>query len=150
MLLLRGFESTSFRKPVDDWLTRVGLLQRVLALLGLPMALFPEAILSVFLENPETVALAKTPLRLYSLYIGLDAIALVLMNALHGAGDSKTVMKISVGLQWGVFLPFAFLAGPTLGGGLLAIWCVQIAYRFLQVLVVMRTWQRGRWLEIKV
>ena len=127
---------------------RIGVI--ALALLGLPMALFPEAILSVFLENPETVALAKTPLRLYSLYIGLDAIALVLMNALHGAGDSKSVMKISVGLQWGVFLPFAFLAGPMLGGGLLAIWCVQIAYRFLQVLVVMRTWQRGRWLEIEV
>ncbi len=142
----RGDKEDAMRWGWD--VVRIGIF--ALALLGLPMVLFPEAILSIFLENPETVALAKLPLRLYGLYIGLDAIALVLMNALHGAGDSKTVMKISVGLQWGVFLPFAFLAGPMLGGGLLAIWCVQIGYRFLQTLVVMATWRRGRWLDIEV
>ena len=139
------------REDAMQWgwdVVRIGIF--VLALLGLPMVLFPGPILGVFLENPETVALAELPLRLYGLYIGIDAVALVLMNALHGAGDSKTVMKISVGLQWGVFLPCALIAGPVLGGGLLAIWCVQIGYRFLQTLVVMATWKRGRWLEIEV
>jgi putative MATE family efflux protein len=127
---------------------RVGMI--VLGLLGLPMILFPGQILGLFLENPDTVELAKLPLRLYGGFMAIDAIALVLMNALHGAGASATVMRISVGLQWGLFLPVAYVCGPILGGGLLAIWSVQIGYRTIQTLIFVATWRRGKWLSIQV
>jgi MATE family multidrug resistance protein len=127
---------------------RVGML--TLGLLGLPMMLFPEQILGLFLENPDTVALAKLPLRLYGGIMAIDAVALIIMNALHGAGASATVMRISVGLQWGLFLPTAYVAGPVLGGGLLALWSVQIGYRIIQTVVFAVTWKRGNWQSIEV
>jgi multidrug resistance protein, MATE family len=127
---------------------RIGMI--TLGGLGLPMILFPEWMLGLFLENPDTVALAALPLRLYGGIMIVDAITLVLMNALHGAGASATVMRISVGLQWGLFLPCAYLAGPVMGGGLLAIWSVQIGYRIIQSVVFAATWKRGRWQGIEV
>jgi MATE family multidrug resistance protein len=127
---------------------RVGMF--ALGVLGLPMMLFPSAILGLFLENPETVGLAALPLRLYGGIMIVDAVTLVLMNALHGAGASSTVMRISIGFQWGLFLPCAYFAGPVMGGGLLAIWCVQIGYRMIQSVVFVATWRKGKWQSIEV
>ena len=59
-------------------------------------------------------------------------------------------MVVSVGTQWGLFLPAAWIAGPMLGGGLLAIWIVQVVYRTLQALIFGAIWQRGRWAAIRV
>ena len=127
---------------------RIGMIS--LAILGLPMMLVPELILGVFLENPATVELAAWPLRIHGAFMTFDAIALVLMNALHGAGASSTVMRISVGLQWGLFLPAAYLCGPVLGGGLLTIWSIQILYRSIQCVFFAITWSKGKWQSIEV
>jgi hypothetical protein len=37
-----------------------------------------------------------------------------------------------------------------MGGGLLAIWSVQIGYRIIQSVVFATTWKRGRWQGIEV
>ena len=121
-----------------------------LTLLGLPMLLFPELILSLFIANHETLLLAKRPLQLVGLLIGVDGIGLVLQQALLGAGASRQVMVVSTALQWLVFLPAAYLVGPVLGHGLLAIWIAQMGYRGLQSLFFVIIWRRGRWAQIRV
>lgn len=142
------------RGDVDDavrwgWdVTRVAVVG--LTFLGLPMVLFPEAILSVFLHNPATLELAVVPLQLVGLFIGIDGIGLVLQNALLGAGASRDVMIVATSLQWGLFLPVAWLVGPVLGHGLLAIWLAQMLYRGLQSGVYVLIWRRGRWAQIEV
>ena len=62
--------------------------------------------------------------------IVVDAAGMVLMQALNGAGATRTSMTVSVGLQWLLFLPAAFVAGPTLGMGSSASGCA--------------TWRGGR------
>jgi hypothetical protein len=37
-----------------------------------------------------------------------------------------------------------------MGGGLLAIWCVQIGYRMIQSVVFVATWRKGKWQSIEV
>jgi len=118
--------------------------------IGLGMALAPDLVLAPFLENPETAELARDPLRVFGLFIGLDAVGLVLMNALLGAGDAKRVAVVATSLQWGLFLPVAALLGPVLGFGLLSIWIAQIGYRVLQAGVFAALWQRGRWASVQV
>lgn len=122
---------------------RVGVV--FLMLLGLPMLLLPGRILGVFLHDPETLELARLPLQLMGATIWLDAVGMVLSNALIGAGATRTAAVIIVGMQWLLFLPGAWLAGPVLGYGLLGIWVLQVGYRGLQSLVVALVWQRGRW-----
>lgn len=115
------------------------------ALITLPAVLFPEPVLSVFLHDPTTLALAAAPFRLIAAFMWFDAVGMVLLNAHFGAGDSKTVMVVSIVMQWLLFLPAAYVVGPLLGGGLMAIWTAQAVYRSLQTLVFAASWARGRW-----
>ncbi len=107
-------------------------------------------ILSVFLTNPETRQLAYWPMILWASLIGLDTMAMVLMNALIGAGDTRRSMWISLVSQWLFFLPVAFLVGPVLGFGLLGVWLVNGVYRLLQSAAATHHWAARRWVGIEV
>jgi MATE family multidrug resistance protein len=122
----------------------------VMAVLGLPMLLFPDVILRVFLHEPLTLDIARGPLRLVGATIGVDAVGMVLMNALVGAGASRASMMVSIGTQWLLFLPVAYVLGPVLGLGLMAIWIAQISYRGLTAVVFAQLWRSGTWSTIKV
>ena len=122
----------------------------VVAVLSLPAVLFPELILSGFIHEPATLALAKNPLRLAAGFLFIDAVGMVLMNALTGVGDTKRVMFIGVGFQWLLFLPLVYLLGPILGYGLVVIFGTQAAYRGLQAVVFAGMWKRGRWQHIEL
>jgi putative MATE family efflux protein len=128
----------------------VRLASLAVGLLALPAALFPEAVLGLFLHEPETLALARLPLQALALTMAVDTVGTVLLNALLGAGYSRRVMVVSISLQWGLFLPFAYLVGPVLGHGLLAVWLASIAYRALQALAFVLIWWRGRWAGVVV
>lgn len=119
--------------------------------LGLSMALFPRTILSIFLaQQPEVLAIAVTPLRLVGVTVAVDAVGMVLLNAIMGAGATMLAMVVSTLAQWMVFLPVAYLVGPVLGYGLIGIWLTQIGYRALQTVVLMGLWRSGRWSRIRL
>jgi putative MATE family efflux protein len=122
----------------------------VVGALSIPAVLFPEPILSGFIHDPATLALATNPLRVAAGFLFIDSVGMVLMNALTGAGDTKRVMYIGVSFQWLLFLPLVYLLGPTLGLGLVVIFATQAAYRGLQALTFATMWKRGRWQEIKL
>lgn len=122
----------------------------IVALIGLPGLLFPELLLGIFMTDAETIALASGPMRLVAGLLAADAIGLILMNALIGAGDTRRVMLVSLLLQWAIFLPIAWLLGPILGFGLMTVWVAQIGYRSIQSGIFTLMWARGRWAEIRV
>lgn len=142
------------KDPVDaaawGWdVARVGIVS--LGLLGLPMLLAPELCLTPFLwGRPETIAIAAGPLRVVGGTMAVDAVGMVMMQALMGAGATRRVAVWSIALQWGLFLPGAYVAGPIAGGGLLAIWTVQAAQRTLQTGLFAWMWAQGTWKEIRV
>jgi multidrug resistance protein, MATE family len=127
---------------------RVGMLG--LFVLGLPGALWPELLLGVFIHDPETMAVARFPMRLVGLGMAVEGLGMVMMHSLLGAGDTKRVMKIAVLAQWAAFLPLAYLAGPVLGFGLTFIWCMQVGYRAAMAGTFTWFWVRGDWARIKV
>lgn len=122
----------------------------VLGALGLPMLLIPDVILAGFLHDAATLDLARGPLRLVGASIAIDGVGMVLMNALLGAGASRTVMGVAVTVQWVVFLPAAYVIGPVLGYGLVEIWAAQVVYRALLAAVMVVLWRRGEWKTIEV
>ncbi|UYG09550.1 MATE family efflux transporter [Halomonas sp. M4R1S46] len=121
-----------------------------LALIALPMVLFPEAVLALFLHDPALTAMGRMPLRLTAVMIVLDAAALVFAQALLGAGANRTVMTTTLTLQWLVFLPLAWWVGVQLGYGLVGIWWVQLGYRCLNSAWFVMIWQRRRWLRLAI
>lgn len=122
----------------------------ILAVLGLPMLLVPEAILSLFLHQESLIELGRIPLMLTGIMITLDSAALVFNQALQGAGAHRSVMQTSLSLQWLFFLPAAWFLGIYLEGGLLGIWLAQLAYRVINSAVFIRIWQQRRWQKISI
>lgn len=119
-------------------------------LISLLLIPFADPLLGIFLSNPETRQLAYWPMILWALAIGFDTTGMVLMNALIGAGDTRRSMWISVVAQWIFFLPFAFIAGPVLGFGLLGVWVMNGIYRVGQAVVCVQHWSGRHWAGIKL
>lgn len=134
-----------------QWAYDVGkIAMAVMLIASLPALIYPDLLLVIFLHEPETLAMARWPLRLLAATIWLDVWGIVMMNSLLGAGDSRRVMVISIVMQWAINLPLAYLLGPVLGGGLLAIWGMQAAYRAVQAGIMTSLWARGGWADIKL
>ena len=122
-----------------------------MGLLGLPMVLFPELLLTtIYTLKPATLAVALWPLRLVGMSMVFEAIGTVLQNSLLGAGDTRRVMAVAITNQWLVFLPCAYLIGPFAGLGLTAIWLLQVVYRCLQALVFAQFWHSRQWAHIRI
>ncbi len=118
----------------------------MLSILALPMLLFPAQILGIFFTDPALLELGTLPLRITAVMIVLDAAALVLAQALMGAGAQRTVMLLTLGMQWLVFLPLAWWVGIVMGYGLVGVWLSQLCYRLLNSGSFLWVWQRRRWL----
>ena len=111
---------------------------------------FPDLMLRLFIHDPATLEMARTPLRLVALVLPFDVFGMVYLNALQGVGDQKRVMMVVVGTQWLFFLPAAFLAGPHLGYGLVGIWAVHLVYRGVQAGLMTMLWRKGDWMNLRV
>lgn len=142
------------RKDPEDahrwaWDTvKIGMVS--ISLLSIPMWLVPEAILSIFLHEPGVIEIARVPLQLVGIAIVIDAVNLILMSSLQGAGATKVTMLVGIVCQWLIFLPLAWLIGPYLGMGLTAIWLAQGLYRLLQTFWFAALWQKRDWVHIKL
>jgi len=127
---------------------------RVSMWLFVPLAatviLFPSPVLALFVRDAALVDLGRLPLQMLGINILLDALGLIMMQALLGVGASRLVMIVAVGLQWLLFLPAAYLLGPVFSMGLLSIWIAMGVYRLLQTTIFTRAWQRGGWMQLKV
>ncbi len=126
------------------------LAMMIVGLVALVGLLAPDVILRVFLHEEETIALARFPLRLLGGTMAIDTLGGVLLNALMGSGASRTVMKVSISLQWGLFLPVAWFLGPVLGFGMSAVWAAQVGYRCLQAFVFVLIWKSRSWIDVSV
>jgi len=142
------------RKDPEDahrWAWDVYKVAAVLfALLAIPMLLLPGPILNFFLRDAQLVEIGRLPLQLVGLGILVDGLGLVMMHALLGAGATGLVMKVSVGFQWVLFLPVAYVLGPVLGLGLTAVWLGMTVYRALQSGVFVAAWERKAWVHIRL
>lgn len=143
------------RRQVDDarqWGWDVCKLAAVvLVLIGVPALVAPEPILGVFIVGePETLAIAVAPLRIIAASLIFEAVGMVLLNAHIGAGATKRVMVVSIGLQWGLQLPMVWFCGVHLGWGLTAVFAVQVIARALQAIIFSVSWRGEAWSTVEV
>ena len=143
------------RGDVDDatrwgWeVVRIGVV--LMMVIGLPMAAIPELLLAPFFPGePEPLALAIAPMRLVGFTIGVEAFSMVLLNAIVGAGATTTALIIAVTMQWGLFLPLAWVFGPVKGGGLMTIWIINVGHRAVMAAILALVWGSRRWADVKL
>ena len=142
----RGDSDDAYRWGIDIVIMTAALM----AILAIPMICFPCTMLRLFTPSQEVIDAGCGALVLAWIGLPIQSVALVLNQGLMGAGDNTRVMFVSIGSQWGVLLPGAYLAGPILGLGLTAIWSVQILYRTIQSLIFGILWHGTHWRNIDV
>jgi MATE family multidrug resistance protein len=109
----------------------------------------PETLLSIWIHDEQTRQLAIWPTRILGLMITFNGIGYMLSTMLNGAGDVKRVTMVNLVTQWFLLVPGAYLLGPTLGFGLIGVWCLhQFGYRAGQAVIFAYFWRQGKWSRI--
>lgn len=121
----------------------------LLTVLGLPMLLIPDLVLSIFIHDAATRDLALWSMRIMGITMPIEALGFAFMNGLLGAGDGRRVMMVTVGTQWILFLPIVYVIGPVLGFGLTSVWLWQGITRAVQVWALIAMWRGRKWQHIK-
>ena len=108
------------------------------------------AFASGFGSNAEYIAsLAIVLLRLAALYTLADSAQLVFTGALRGAGDTRWVMRMSIGLHW-LFSGLAIFLIRYVQADPVAVWLVFIAFVMGLGLVMFLRFRGGKWQRIQL
>lgn len=129
-------------------IAKIGIIWSTL--LGLPLFLFPNWFLSLFITDPEAISMAVIPLQMTGVSTGITSLIFIFAYTLVSIGDSARVLMVSIGTQWFIFLPAVWIIGPYLNYGLLEIWGTQTAYALIASLLMTALWHDGRWKIIKI
>ncbi|WP_223668632.1 MATE family efflux transporter [Kangiella shandongensis] len=116
--------------------------------LGTLFYIFTDDIMGIFLKEPEALQAAHWPFKMSAAIIVIDAVGLIFLNALNGAGSTQSTLYVSIISQWVLFLPVAWYLGPYLGKSLTIIWIAYAVYRVLQTGAFVWLWQRRGWSRI--
>jgi Na+-driven multidrug efflux pump len=128
---------------------RLGLI--VFGVLGLcEGVLFTDQVVSVF-SNSMAVRQASTfPLHLIGVATPVIAVAMILSEALFGAGDSKFVAIAQALMVFGWLVPGAYLLGIVFHLSLNGIWIAAFVYMCIAATVMSLKFGSGSWKTIRL
>ncbi len=86
------------------------------------LAVFAPQVLSLFTPDVPVVETATPALRLFAIAATFDALPVVLVFSLQGAGATRWVAGVQVMQQYVLLIPLALLLGFSLGLGVFGLW----------------------------
>lgn len=132
----------------------VKIIVVAMSLLGLVVVIWPEPILQLFLPASvgsdatlklKTIAVAAPTMRMVGFGAPLAGAALVLTQALYGAGQSRFVMVVELLLHFLCLVPLAWLLGVYFDYGLQGCWMATGIYGIGLVIAMGLKFWRGDW-----
>jgi len=118
--------------------------------LGLLFIAVPGAVFSIYTSDPQVIAAGRLPLMLLGLTQAFGGVAIVLSNALQGAGNTRFVMLAELLICGGIYLPSAYLIGLQFGGGIVGAWTGEYVYWIFLALLVTWKFRKGTWKTIRI
>jgi len=125
-------------------ITYMFLMGLVFAVLGKPL------IYVCFSKEPEVLRLGHALLLLAALFQGFDAINIVCLGALRGAGDTFWVAVITFALAYFFFLPLSMYLAFVMGWAAVGAWVGATAYIIGLSGILFRRFRGGRWRQIQI
>ncbi|WP_231511241.1 MATE family efflux transporter [Chondromyces apiculatus] len=107
------------RRPGLLGITTGGALMTISALI---FTLFPRALVGLFTEDPEVIAVGVSLMRMAAIFQIFDGVQAVATGALRGAGDTRVPFVATVMGHWLVGFPLALLCGFVLKLGAVGLW----------------------------
>lgn len=129
-----------------SWASGTLVAVAIMSVFGVGFLSVPELLLGPFGVEPDVLELGVGVLALAGLVQAFDAVAMVAVGALNGAGDTRFSMVLGLGASWLVKVPVS-VAGVALGFGVVGAWSgVAVELVVLALLAVARV-RGGTWLS---
>lgn len=130
--------------------TSVKLGVLIFGTIGLAMCLFAPEVMGIFSEADVVIQAGTVPLRMVSAMGPVIAVAMILTQALFGAGETRYVMMVEMTLHFGCLVPLAWVLGISLGMGLVGVWSAAVIYALALATAMTVKFARGGWKKIRV
>ncbi|MBW6459114.1 MAG: MATE family efflux transporter [Bacteroidales bacterium] len=128
-----------------------GLVNMVfLGIIGLVIALIPDAFIRLFIDDPDVIQYGASFLRILSYGFIAYGLGMVMVNSLNGAGDTITPTWINFFCYWLLEIPLAYYLAVHTGLNENGVF---IAILVAEVMMALSAWyfiRRGKWKEKKV
>lgn len=117
--------------------------------------LIPEALVMVFRPEisdavfTEAIPIAKSMIRLASLYVLIEAVMVAIVGALRGAGDTHFTMLVTVIGHWSL-VPVLYLLMKVWGFSAVAGWLGLIICFIIFFIVLVFRYRSKKWQKLKV
>lgn len=104
-----------------------------------------------FISHSEGVrAVALGPMRMMGIVTPVIAVAMILSEALFGAGNTKFVALAQFCMVFGVLVPVAWVLGTMTHMGLSGMWLAAVTYAILACAVMTLKFRGGGWKSIQL
>jgi Na+-driven multidrug efflux pump len=122
----------------------------MMVIMGGIMYFGADLIASTMTHDPTTIKFTTSYLRINAFCEPFLAVAMVLMGAMQGAGDTRMNMWISLFCNWAIRLPIAWYLAITVGMQTNGVWYAMVSSVLMCALLCTLRYQSGRWLKAKV
>lgn len=107
-------------------------------------------IYTMFSQEEEVIRLGHRLLILAAFFQAFDAMNIVFLGALRGAGDTKWIMWAMIIVAYGIFIPMALVFAFVLGWGALGAWVSATVYIFILSMTLCYRFLSGAWSKIVI
>lgn len=120
------------------------------AVVGVLVVALPDTVLHAFSKDEAVIAVARPILRVCGGLLPFVLAALVLTQALFGAGNTTFVMLVEFALHFFCLVPLAYLCGVVLGWGVFGVWMGAFVYILLLCSIMGWKFAEGGWKAIRI
>lgn len=116
---------------------------------GFFLIVFPEFLVTLFTQDPQTIAVASY----YLILVGFAQIPLAIMfvysGALRGAGATKTTLKVNFFSLW-IFRVIPSYIAYKMGYGIVSIFIIMNIETLIKALIYVYIYKKRVWLDTKI
>ena len=112
--------------------------------------LAPQALIGLFTQDADVLALAGPLLALGAAFQFFDALQIVISGALRGAGDTRWPFVAHTLLAWALRLPLVWLFAFAWEAGVLGAWYAEFVFVLALTLALAWRFRTGAWKQIAI
>ncbi len=121
------------------------LAMGIMVFVGLAFLLFPEQLITLFNDDPAVIRFGRQGLLYAALFQAFDALAVIFIGALRGAGDTRWSAVAAFIGAWVIFLPMTYLFAFTMDLDFWGAWLSATIYICLLGIACVYRFRQGAW-----
>ena len=116
-----------------------------MSVLGAVFILLARPIVELFTDDPEIIRYGVNCLRTLGLGYPMYAVGMIVVQALNGAGDTRTPSLLNLVVFWITQIPLAYWLATSVGLGPNGVFIAIVASESLLTVLAVLVFRRGRW-----